>query len=233
MKLKIVSILCVLSSVLSVSAQELPKVRINLTGGYSYFLNTDPNEGGSQVFIKNDAYDKYNSDLAWGLNGEGNAHYILNNGLGFGAKFRYMKTDAPDTDLLFDAETEHYGVANVSEKNKIMFIAPSLLYARWLEPTGKFLGTGALSVGYTYLESSGNVDRASAMFSGSSVGFQVDLGVDYFFTKNISLGLSTGYFYAKIKEVNINLSKDKTKLPENSQPDLSNIKLNLSLSFNF
>ncbi|OFX65586.1 MAG: hypothetical protein A2071_02350 [Bacteroidetes bacterium GWC1_47_7] len=107
------------------------------------------------------------------------------------------------------------------------------MYALWLEPTRKFLGSGALSVGYAYLESSGTVDNESAMFSGSNGGFQIDLGVDYFLTRNISVGLSTGYFYAKIKEVNINLSENKTKLPENVQPNLSSLKLNLSLSSNF
>lgn len=233
MKQLFICVSFLLMTTLSALAQELPNFRINVTGGFTYFLQSDQNESGSKIFINDDAYKSYNNDLAWGLNAEGNAHYILNGGLGFGAKFRYMKTDAPATDLLYDAGSEHYGVVNISEKNEIMFLAPSLMYARWLEPTGKFLATGALSVGYVYLESSGNLDKASVMFSGANVGFQADLGVDYFLTRNISVGLSTGYFYSKIKEVNVNLSKDKTKLPENSQPDLSNIKLNLSLSLNF
>lgn len=224
---------CLLITTLSTKAQELPNFRLNLTGGYSYFTATDPNDAGSEMFINNDTFKKYNRDLQWGLNAEGNAHYLLKNGLGFGAKYRYMKTDVSETDLLFDAGDAHYGVVNVSEENKIMFIAPSLMYALWLEPTRKFLGSGALSVGYAYLESSGTVDNESAMFSGSNVGFQIDLGVDYFLTRNISVGLSTGYFYAKIKEVNVNLSENKTKLPENVQPNLSNLKLNLSLSLNF
>ena len=224
---------CLLITTLSTKTQELPNFRLNLTGGYSYFTATDPNDAGSEMFINNDTFKKYNRDLQWGLNAEGNAHYLLKNGLGFGAKYRYMKTDVSETDLLFDAGDAHYGVVNVSEENKIMFIAPSLMYALWLEPTRKFLGSGALSVGYAYLESSGTVDNESAMFSGSNGGFQIDLGVDYFLTRNISVGLSTGYFYAKIKEVNINLSENKTKLPENVQPNLSSLKLNLSLSSNF
>ncbi|MFA7582109.1 MAG: outer membrane beta-barrel protein [Proteiniphilum sp.] len=224
---------CLLITTLSTKAQELPNFRLNLTGGYSYFTATDPNDAGSEMFINNDTFKKYNRDLQWGLNAEGNAHYLLKNGLGFGAKYRYMKTDVSETDLLFDAGDAHYGVVNVSEENKIMFIAPSLMYALWLEPTRKFLGSGALSVGYAYLESSGTVDNESAMFSSSNGGFQIDLGVDYFLTRNISVGLSTGYFYAKIKEVNINLSENKTKLPENVQPNLSSLKLNLSLSSNF
>lgn len=224
---------CLLITTLSTKAQELPNFRLNLTGGYSYFTATDPNDAGSEMFINNDTFKKYNRDLQWGLNAEGNVHYLLKNGLGFGAKYRYMKTDVSETDLLFDAGDAHYGVVNVSEENKIMFIAPSLMYALWLEPTRKFLGSGTLSVGYAYLESSGTVDNESAMFSGSNGGFQIDLGVDYFLTRNISVGLSTGYFYAKIKEVNVNLSENKTKLPENVQPNLSNLKLNLSLSLNF
>ncbi len=233
MKHFFISISLLLMTVLSALAQEFPNFRINLTGGYTYFLQSDPNEGGSKIFIIDDAYNNYNNDLAWGLDAEGNAHYILNNSLGFGAKFRYMITDAPATDLLYDAGSEHYGVISMSEKNEILFFAPSFMYAQWLDTKGKLLATGALSVGYVYLESSGNVDKASAMFSGSNLGLQADLGVDYFLTRNISIGLSTGYFYSKIKEVNINLSENKTKLPENSQPNLSNIKLNLSLSLNF
>lgn len=228
-----ISLTLLLMTTIMTLAQELPNFRINVTGGYSYFLQSNNNESGTVVFIENEAFKKYDKDLTWDLNAEGNAHYILNNGLGFGAKFRYMKIDAPSSDLLYDAGNDHYGVLNVSEENEIIFLAPSLMYARWLEPTGKFLATGSLSVGYVYLESSGNVDRASAMFSGSNVGFQADLGVDYFLTRNISVGLNTGYFYSKIKEVNVNLSKDKTTLPENAQPNLSNIKLNLSLSLNF
>lgn len=219
-------------SVISV-AQELPRFRISGTGGYSYFLKTDPPEELAKVLIKNDAYNNYIDKISWGLNAEGNAHYILKSGLGFGAKYRYWSVEAPATDLFFDAGQEHYGVVNLSEDNRIMFIAPSIMYAKWLHPSGRLLGTGAISVGYTYLESSGNVDFQRAMFDGSNLGFQADLGVDYFLTRNISLGLSTGYFYSKIKKVAVNLSENKTELPENAQPDLSNIKLNFLLSINF
>jgi len=140
--------------------------------------------------------------LKWAKPGR-NIHYLLNSGLGFGVKYRYLTTNASRTDLLLE-QREHYGVISVSEKNEIIFLVPSLIYARWLEPTGIFLGTGALSVGYVYLESSGEVDNSSAMFSGENIGIQVDLGVDYFLTRHISIGLGTGYFYSKIKEVNIN-----------------------------
>ena len=170
--------------------------------------------------------------MKWGSDIEGNVQYLLNNGLGFGAKYRYLTTDAASTDLLFDAG-ENYGVVQIAEQNEIIFVAPSLIYARWLEPTGKLLGTGALSVGYVYLESSGEVDHSSAMFTGGNMGVQIDLGVDYFLTRHFSIGLGTGYFYGKIKEVYINLSEQKTTLPENAQPNLSNIKLNLSLSYHF
>ncbi len=232
MKQLVVSVCCMLMGVLSVTSQELPNFRINVTGGYSYFLSTDPNEGGSQLFINNDDYKKYERQLKWGSNLEGNAHYLLSNGLGFGAKFRYLTTDASQTDLLVDAG-DHYGVVGVMEQNEIIFLAPSVMYGWWLDSTGRLLGTGGLSVGYVYLESSGEIDTVAAMFSGNSIGFQADLGVDYFLTRYISIGLATGYFYSKIKEVSINLSERKTKLPENAQPNLSNIKLNLSLSLHF
>lgn len=233
MKLRILSVLCVLSSILSAKAQELPNVRINITGGYSHFLVTDLNSEIGDKFIRDAAFRKVDRQGKWGLNVEGNAHYIFNSGLGLGAKYRYMMVDVPKTDLLYDAGQDHYGVVSLSENNDIMFIAPSLMYAHWLDGNGKFLATGALSVGYVYLESKGSVDATTAMFSGNNVGFQADLGVDYFLTKNISVGVSTGYFYSKIKEVKVNLSKGKTKLPEDAQPNLSNIKLNLSLSLNF
>lgn len=232
MKRLIICVFSMLALSLSATSQNLPNFRMNVTGGFGYFLNTDPNEESTQLFIKNDDYKKYEQQLKWGPNLEGNIHYLLNSGLGFGAKFRYLTTDASRTDLLFEAG-EHYGVISVTEQNEIIFLAPSLIYARWLEPTGILLGTGALSVGYVYLESSGEVDNSSAMFSGENIGFQVDLGVDYFLTRHISIGLVTGYFYSKIKEVNVNLSEKKTKLPENAQPNLSNLKLNLSLAIHF
>lgn len=232
MKKTLICLFTLLTVTLSATSQELPHFRLNVTGGYGYFLHTDPNEGGSQIFIHNDDYNNYQRQLKWGPDIEGNVHYLLNNGLGFGAKYRYLTTDAASTDLLFDAG-EHYGVVQIAEQNEIIFVAPSLIYARWLEPTGKLLGTGALSVGYVYLESSGEVDNSSAMFTGGNMGVQIDLGVDYFLTPHFSIGLGTGYFYGKIKEVHINLSEQKTTLPENAQPNLSNIKLNLSLSYHF
>lgn len=232
MKRLIICAFCMLTLSLSAKSQNLPNFSMNVTGGFSYFLNTDPNEGGTQIYIENNDYKKYDQQLKWGPNLEGNIQYLLNSGLGFGAKFRYLTTDASRTDLLVEVG-DHYGVISIAEQNEIMFLAPSLIYARWLESTGKLLGTGALSVGYVSLESSGEVDNSSAMFSGENIGFQVDLGVDYFLTRHISIGLGTGYFYSKIKEVNINLSEQKTKLPENAQPNLSNLKLNLSLDIHF
>jgi|GEM_PF-3231996 hypothetical protein len=233
MKLKFLSILCMLASLLPGAAQELPNVRINITGGYSYFLKTELSPEIGDKFIKDAAFRKVDRQGKWGLNVDGNAHYIFNNGLGVGAKYRFLLIDVSKTDLLVDIGDEHYGVLSLSERNEIVFLAPSLMYARWLDQKGRFLGTGAFSVGYTYLESSGTVDEATAMFDGQNVGFQLDLGVDYFLTRNISVGLSTGYFYTRIKEVRVNLSEKKTTLPEDSQPDLSNIKLNVSLSLHF
>lgn len=233
MKQLIISTCCMLLIALTAKGQELPNFRINVTGGYSYFTDAIPNADDASKFIKNKDFKKYVHQLDWRPNVEGNAHYLLNNGLGFGVKFRYLKTDIPQTDLLLDVGQNHYGVVNLSEKHDIIFLAPSIMYAWWLEPTGKFLGTGALSVGYTYLESSGNIDNLSAKFDGDNIGFQVDLGIDYFLTRHISVGFATGYFYSKIKEVRVNLSEDKTKLPEDEQLNLSNIKLNLSLSLHF
>ncbi len=63
------------------------------------------------------------------------------------------------------------------------------------KPTENF-GLGSLIVGYTYLESAGTVDNESAMFLGSNVGFQIDLGVDYFLTRNFP-GFGTGYSMRK------------------------------------
>lgn len=171
MKKTLICLFTLLTVTLSATSQELPHFRLNITGGYGYFLHTDPNEGGSQIFIHNDDYNNYQRQLKWGSDIEGNVQYLLNNGLGFGAKYRYLTTDAASTDLLFDAG-EHYGVVQIAEQNEIIFVAPSLIYARWLEPTGKLLGTGALSVGYVYLESSGEVDHSSAMFTGGNMGFR-------------------------------------------------------------
>ncbi len=233
MKLKILSILCALSAVVGASAQKLPGIRINITGGYGYMLKTQVGNNSSSLLIQNDAFKNYEKRLTWASNIEGNAHYIFKNGLALGAKYRYLKAEAPATDFLVEAGAEHYGVVNLSEKNKIIFMAPSLMYVYRFGADGRFWGSGALSVGYTQLEASANIDNNSVKLWGDNVGVQADLGVDYFLTQNISLGVSTGYFYAKIKEVRVNLNEEKTKLPVNSQLDLSNIKLNLSLSIHF
>lgn len=233
MKQFIISSCCMLLIAFTAEGRELPNFRINATGGYSYFLANDPNENYTKIFVKNNSYKKYDRQTTWWQNLEGNAHYLLNNGLGFGIKIRYLTSSAPSTDLLLNVEENHYGIVNLSEQNDVIFLAPSIMYARWLEPTGKFLGSAAVAVGYVTLETHGEIDHFGSKFYGENVGFQFDLGVDYFLTKHISAGIATGYFYSKIKEVRYSLSDKKTKLPENSQPNLSNIKLNLSLSLHF
>lgn len=233
MKQFIVSICCMLAAMVSASAQDLPRFRVNVSGGYTYFMKSDPNDQASRVFVKNDAYDAYRRDLRFAPNAEANAFFILRNGLGFGAKFAYTQVNAKETDLLIDAGNEHYSVLSISERNSIFFLAPTLMYTQWIEPSKRFLANGALSVGFVHLDSSGMLDLTSLAFYGDAVGFQVDFGVDYFLTRNISLGLSSGYFYTKVKEVEFMMSEGKTKLPEKAQPNLSSIKLNLSLSLNF
>ena len=230
MKRNSLILLLIISFASVISAQNFPNVRISASGGFSYFPVTEPS---GELFIKNEAYNQYNRHLSWGKNVDGNAHYISNMGLGFGVKYRYLNVKAPSTDLFVDAGSEHYGVINLSEDNDIHFIAPSVMYMRWLGDTNKLLALTSLSIGYTDLTSRGNIDGTSLVMFGNNVGYQLDLGLDYFLTKKISVGFNTGYFYSKIKEVNMGLSETKTILPENSQLNLSNIKLNVSLALNF
>lgn len=164
MKQFIISTCCLLLITLTVNGQELPNFRINVTGGYSYMTADDPDEYNSFNFIDNNDFKKYNRQLNWAPNIEGNAHYLLNNGLGFGVKYRYLTNNISETDLLLDLGEDHYGVISLSEEYNIIFLAPSVMYACWLEPSGKFLGTGALSAGYTYMETYGNIDKLSTGF---------------------------------------------------------------------
>ncbi|MFV0419290.1 MAG: hypothetical protein ACK5KT_11240 [Dysgonomonas sp.] len=212
-----------------VSAQDYPNVRISASGGFSYFPVTEPT---GQTFVKNSAYDSYNNHLKWGRNVDGNVHYILNMGLGFGAKYRYINVSAPPTDLFVDIGSEHYGVFNLQEKNDIQFIAPSIMFMQRLGRSSKFMAVTSVSVGYTYLQSIGELDGLSLVMTGSNIGYQFDLGLDYFITKTISIGLNTGYFSSTIKGANLGLSEKKTALKKEQQPNLSNIKLNASLAIN-
>ena len=73
------------------------------------------------------------------------------------------------------------------------------------------------------------------LITSHSIGLGIDLGIDYFITKPLSVGVKTGLFIAKFTNiVDYNgVDTQNTTLDSKNAINLSNVNLSIGVSYHF
>jgi opacity protein-like surface antigen len=238
---------------------EFAKWRINLSGGIGYDVeNTSEDE--KQMTDLGFNPKKVNSlvdDLKLGGQGNADVHYLLNKNFGIGLKYIFFQNDGKIEEIKHLPLASGYGAVAVGAKEKdiIHYVGPSL-HLRSDLGDSRFAVSATLSGGYTHYTSDTKVYQASATnyiigedpqfiynpsnpqysetifnISGGTFGLSAGVGLEYFITNQIALGVDIGYFYSSLNDITIkNYLGQKISLKElNNGKDVVISRLDFSL----
>ena len=241
-------------------AQVENKWRINLSGGMGYrTINTSEDEKKlmDMGFSEQSVNSCYN-DLKWGLQGNGDIHYLFHPNFGVGIKYAFFYADGKfeEISLYSLPSTSEYNLIGLymDEKDYLNYVGPSL-HVRSFLGKSKFAVSATLSGGYIHYRSDYEEALATKqeysyseynmmaenpilptystrqfIIRGNSFGMYGSAGLEYFLNQRIALGLDLGYFYASLNDVSLTtkVGNNRTVSQKVKLTDISGKKENLS-----
>jgi opacity protein-like surface antigen len=232
------------------------KWRINLSGGIGYDVeNTSEDE--KQMLDLGFSRSKVTNlidDLKLGGQGNTDVHYLLNKNFGIGLKYIFFKNDGKITETYLFTSSSGYDMIQISAKQKdiINYVGPSI-HLRTALRDSKFAISTTLSGGYTYYKSDEDayiitatglptefisleqgtqtsLDRVELTPSGSVFGMSAGVGLEYFITQQIAVGVDVGYFYSSLNNIKIDyMGQELTLKQMNNGKDAIISRLDFSL----
>ena len=225
------------------NAQVENKWRINLSGGMGY-RTTNTSEDEEKLtdmgFSEQSVNSCYN-DLKWGLQGNGDIHYLFHPNFGVGIKYAFFYVDGKfdETSSLILPSISGYGPIHLymAEKDYLNYVGPSLHIRSFLEKS-IFAISATLSAGYSHYRSNNEEsvgtefgsNKQQFIIKGNSFGMYGSAGLEYFLNKRIALGLDLGYFYSSLNDISLTTEVDNntTVSKKVKLTDINGKKENLS-----
>ncbi len=228
MRLKKLILGLLLLSISTLNAQDktLPDSKINyhefeLNIGYSYRLFSEVNE----LFVNQNQFTDHNNSLKHGLQISFTYDYLIKPYLGLGFK----------TSAFNSAQTTYSAKDSMDIKDDIyMFYAgPSVKYIfptfsnNWsinIRATAGYLSFRNSSQ-IPALSQSGTVVPASLTYKGATIGYGLDLGLDYKINSFTSVGCNAGFFGGNLSK--LTLGEDKITL--NNKENLNRLDITIGV----
>jgi len=211
--------------------------RFDFNGGFGYCLASQP-----EISTRDENYEAYTSfihQLSWMKNLQTSLYYKLSKGSYLGLKYYFMNSSGSVKDIQFDTMDNHgipvTLIGDLSEKQYVNYIGPSYMYADWLGYSKKWLCSYSLTTGYASYRCEEKNYMTNYLITSHSIGLGIDLGIDYFITKPLSVGVKTGLFIAKFTNiVDYNgVDTQNTTLDSKNAINLSNVNLSIGVSYHF
>ena len=179
--------------------ESAPKLRIGFSGGIGYKTAKVPE---NELIVNQDKYKEFSDRLRRTPMVGVSAHYLFKAGFGLGAKYSYSYSSSEIEDLIIDDKsTNHNLVADAFERMHINFVGFSFCGYLFLGENQKFMLYDALAFGYTHLRDESGMLFNNMLITGKTPGFDFEIGVEYFLSPSISLGINGGYFGSTFTKV--------------------------------
>lgn len=214
----------------------------SINGGYSRRL----------AKVADNEYADQNEKLKTGYHLGADIAYYFSEGFGIGAKCVVFKTShSQDVYLIansYDAyhhiydyqnpfayvrTTEYtYKYVRVEDKHTIPFIGP-MISTRFYGEKRQSIFLMNYSIGYLWYKDKRMEDNSSFTFTGNTLGLLIDLGYDYWFSKNNALGVRLSLIGGSLKKYTYDngKTKEKVNLDKNKYEGLGRLDVSVGLRF--
>ncbi|MGV3539725.1 MAG: hypothetical protein ACO1OQ_07940 [Rufibacter sp.] len=201
-----------------------PKIRLGLTGGYSY--RTAPVPDGV-----NGPLEEYITGLKSGYHLNADAAYYFSEQFGLGFRYSYSNAKNEIDGVTITRPDGSQATGKMSDDITVSFVGP-YFSSRLLNENKLNAFVFSLGLGYMgYTSDSRLVDPYSVR--ASTVGFVVDVGYDMTISKNLALGFQLAMVTGTLSELEITRGgvRNTVTLAQDEQENLSRIDLSVGLRF--
>lgn len=193
MKKLLLIILCVFY-VLNTYSQEFgnQKWKIGLSGGFSFITaSTKTNERELvDMGISPELAKKYYRDFKNGRIASANIVYLFKENMGAGVKYNLFTSSSKLDNVIVDYNGDgNSEMLSLKEKLYYNFIGPSFYTQMTLNSAKTFQLTGQVALGYLHYRDEMRA-VSNILATGSTFGSNMELGLEYFISKNWALGLN-------------------------------------------
>jgi hypothetical protein len=142
------------------------------------------------------------------------AHRMFSNKWGIGIKYSFLSNC--DEDFISFNSTDGIGIVSTDVINRlyINYIGASAFLKFPLVHTKALFLHTAISIGYTHYRNEFETDLSSQYFTentlstGSSVGGNIELGIEYFLTSWLSVSFGTDCFISKFNKLSVKRGRE-------------------------
>lgn len=216
------------------ASYETKKWRIGISAGGGYLLagTKDAVRAFESLGIDRQKAKDGVDALKWQLHLGGDAHYFVNEHWGVGLKYLFANSNGTIKDVIFNMNGDGItnSAGNIESEYFINYIGPSFTGRFFFGEDERFALNGILSAGYSHLRMEQLTIDSPAIGTSHTFGLFTSIGIEYFLTRQLSLGCDLGMFGSSFREISYENNFNTWKLDlEDMRDNVSNINLALSL----
>ncbi len=210
--------------------------RISVSGGIGYRIASTKDSKQSLINsgFSTSEVDNYFSGIKWGSKASAQIHYLITNeyGIGFDYQIHHSSGNMTGPFDPQDGATVYYG--KMEDNIYTNYVGLSIYAHQWLAP-GKLDFYSQGSVGLTMFREENVTFYTPTLITGKAPGVNAEIGLEYFVTPHIALGLSLNCFFSTITKIKVDNGSSSTeiKLEKELREGLSRLDANTGIKFYF
>ena len=209
------------------------RLRLGLGGGFGYVFASSKEAEQELVdmgFSKKQAQSYYNR-LRLGQLGSADLTYFISPNYGMGAKYKFFETSNSQEGFLDPQEGNNLIYGNLSEKIYVNFFGVTFHTQQCFANQPKLRLTSTYALGLATYRNETDAIVRRFLLTGKSFAADINIGIEYFVRKNISLGMDLSGFYSSIHKLKVNDGTNSTtmELDKDNYENISRIDLSFGI----
>jgi len=222
-------------------------------GGYLLASTAEDEKEMKKTGIPKSQADNYIKKLKHGWSINGDIHCMFSDNFGMGARYSLFKSSVQqDFTIALNSSFPEFASVGINEKQYTHFVGPSMLFRQWLDKNRQFQLTETFSAGYVSYRNETRLDPNQYSFvfeyrfgrpvpiynilaKGKTWGANVGLSAGYFPLSWLSVGVNTGFTYARLTKFDLltNYSTQTVELDKKEYQYLTRFDYSLNIRFHF
>jgi len=208
-------------------------LRLALGGGFGYLFASSKEaeqELVDQGFSKKQSQSFFNG-LRLGYLGNADLTYFISPNYGIGAKYKFFETSNSQEGFLDPQDGVNLIYGNLGEKIYVNFFGATFHSQQWIAKQQKLKLNSTYALGLATYRNEMDVVTNCLLLTGKSFGMDINVGIEYFISKNISLGIDLSGFYSSIHKFKVDDGTNSTtmKLDKDNYENISRIDLSFGI----
>ena len=210
------------------------KWRIGISGGPGYIYTSSKDAENELITIgmdKQKVKDAFNN-YRWGWQANVDLHYLFNQKIGIGVKYSIFQTSTKLENVSFgnyNGDGLHIFFGDMEDKLYVNYIGPSFLWQNYINRRETWKITTLFSLGYSHFRSESHIMDFPSLTTSHTFGGYGEFGLEYFISRNVSLGANLNYIISSFKKFTIknNQGTYPYEPPDNGKEDISRFNFSL------